>query len=81
MKEFAERFLARIRELTGREDINLDTRLDETNIESLQFIELMIDMEKTFNVKIPDEKLDISEFESLAQLAELVYELMQKSGV
>ena len=81
MKEFTERFLARIRELDGREDISLDTRLDETNIESLQFIELIIDMENTFNVKIPDEKLDISEFDSLAQLAELVYELMQESGV
>ena len=81
MKEFTERFLARIRELAGREDISLDTRLDETNIVSLQFIEWIIDMENTFNVKIPDEKLDISEFDSLAQLAELVYELMQESGV
>jgi len=81
MKEFEERFLERIREVSGNEDITMDLRFDETNIESLQFIELIIDMEKTFNVKIPDEKLDISEFDSLAQLAELVHKLMQESGV
>ena len=49
-----------IEQQLNRKDINITTDLiDETNADSLDIVEIIVDVENEFNVTIPDEKVKL----------------------
>ena len=49
-----------IEQQLNRKDINLTTDLiDETNADSLDMVEIIVDVENEFNLHIPDEQVEL----------------------
>lgn len=49
-----------IEQQLNRKDINLTTDLiDETNADSLDMVEIIVDVENEFNLEIPDENISL----------------------
>jgi len=53
--------------------INIDTNLIDINIDSLDFINLIVEIEKKYDVEIPTEKLLIEEIGTIGELANLIF--------
>jgi acyl carrier protein len=53
-----KRILAHIRRVTGVKDIELDRPLKDYSIDSITSLELVMDVEREFNITIPDEKIE-----------------------
>ncbi|MES1049004.1 acyl carrier protein [Bacillus thuringiensis] len=49
-----------------------DSILDELHIDSLKFIELVVELEQEFDVEISDEYLLAENFESISKINELI---------
>lgn len=60
--------------------IQKDTVISDTGIDSLVFVQFIVEIEDEYGVEIPFEKLSIDELGTITELAELVYHL-QKSNV
>ncbi|PFR37906.1 coronafacic acid synthetase [Bacillus thuringiensis] len=55
------------------EDLKLnDSILDELHIDSLKFIELVVELEQEFDIEISDEYLMAENFESISKIDELI---------
>lgn len=48
--------------------IHDDTTMEDLNIDSFQFIQFIVDIETNLNIEIPDDKLDLSEYQNCLQL-------------
>jgi acyl carrier protein len=44
--------------MTGRKQIDLDRPFKEYDIDSISSMELLMDIEREFNISIPDEKME-----------------------
>ncbi|MGL5358020.1 MAG: acyl carrier protein [Metamycoplasmataceae bacterium] len=53
--------------------VNLDFTLEDVNLDSLDLIELVLEIEKTFSIKIEDEKLN-----ALVSINDLVNVVVEK---
>lgn len=53
-------------------DISCDTNLQDIGMDSLAFVEIIIEMEELFNIEIPVENLVLSESGSIASLCRIV---------
>lgn len=63
-----------LREKLGLEVPTLETDLFETGImDSLAFVELTVQLEVTFGIMIPMEKLEIEDFRSIAMMADFIH--------
>jgi acyl carrier protein len=54
----AKRILIHLRRMTGRKQIDLDRPFKEYDIDSISSMELLMDIEREFNISIPDEKME-----------------------
>ena len=62
-----------LREKLGLDVPTLDTDLFETGImDSLAFVELTLQLEETFGIIIPMEKLQIEDFRSIAMMTDFI---------
>ncbi|MCR5460083.1 MAG: acyl carrier protein [Acetatifactor sp.] len=57
--------------------ITNETEIAELGLDSFQFIQLCVQIEKKMKIKIPDDKLDISEFVSISDYVEMIETLMK----
>ena len=53
-----QKIVAHIRQVTGLKNFDLDQPLKELNIDSIGALELVMDLERAFNIQVPEEKLD-----------------------
>ena len=53
-----QKIVAHIRHVTGLKNFSLDQPLKELNIDSIGALELVMDLERAFNIQVPEEKLD-----------------------
>jgi acyl carrier protein len=54
----AKRILTHMRRITGLKQIDLDRPFKEYAIDSITSMELLMDVEREFNISIPDEKME-----------------------
>jgi acyl carrier protein len=54
----AKRILTHMRRITGLKQIDLDRPFKEYDIDSITSMELLMDVEREFNISIPDEKME-----------------------
>ena len=54
----AKRILIHLRRITGLKQIDLDRPFKEYDIDSIASMELLMDIEREFNISIPDEKME-----------------------
>ena len=50
--------IAELRSVTGLKSIDLDLPLKDQGIDSITEMELIIELERTFNITVPDEKIE-----------------------
>jgi len=60
-----------------RETISPEATLTELGLDSLTIVELLFDVEDEFGIEVPEERAN---FETLAEAAALVEELVQAKG-
>lgn len=58
--------------ITGKDDISPDAPLHEIGVDSLGFVELVVYVEKTFNVRLIEHNLKKEDFASISALAAFV---------
>lgn len=61
--------------------IDVDDTVDDIDLEnyiesSIQFISLVIEIEKEFSIEIPDEMLDINTFKTIDMICDLLNEIL-----
>lgn len=72
-----EKILEMIQEINPYEEINEESRLIEDAIlDSLTLVLLISEIEETFQIKIPEDKLRPELFENVSMIAKLINELM-----
>lgn len=54
---------------------NMDEDLEKLGMESLEFISMILDLEKTFSVEIPDEYLVLSEINTVRKIADVIVQM------
>ena len=54
----SKRILIHLRRITGLKQIDLDRPFKEYGIDSISSMELLMDVEREFNISIPDEKME-----------------------
>lgn len=57
--------------------IQKDTLISDTGIDSLVFVQFILEIEDEYGVEIPFEKLSIEELGTISELAELVFHLQK----
>jgi len=58
----------------------VDLKLSEMDMNSVDFIQMLILIEEKFNIEIPDEYLDINKFNTLMEIETLVKELIERKN-
>lgn len=54
----AKRILTHMRRITGLKQIDLDRPFKEYGIDSITSMELLMDVEREFNINVPEEKME-----------------------
>lgn len=62
-----------------RDNITKLDFLDDLGLDSIKFISMIVDFEKTFNVTIPDEKLHLNNFRTVDKIYETIMEEIEKT--
>lgn len=71
-KSMEERILKLVREKLEREDITAESKLDEAGVDSLMYVELLVDIEDMFGMEFEDEKVSYKEMNCVRDIAEYV---------
>jgi acyl carrier protein len=58
--------------------VTWNTNLRSLNLESILFVELLVALEKEFEIELMDEDIDLSLYETVGDLAGLVYKRLRK---
>ena len=65
----------KIKDILKTIKINIRLKSDIYNqLDSMQFLKLLIELEKKFKVKIPDKKIKISNFQSIDRIKKIINE-------
>ena len=65
----------KIKDILKSIKINIRLKSDIYNqLDSMQFLKLLIELEKKFKVKIPDKKIKISNFQSIDRIKKIINE-------
>lgn len=59
---------------------NLDRDLSEIGVDSMQFITIIVALEEEFECEIPDEKLLISEMNTVNKIIEILQDIYSESS-
>lgn len=54
-----------------------DTNLQEAGMDSIKFIKMIVEIENTFDIEYPDEKLLITESGTLKQVIEIIEDCLK----
>lgn len=57
-----------------------DEKLDKAGLDSIAFIRLVVTLEDEFNCRIPDEKLQMGEMDTLNKISQILSELTDANG-
>lgn len=57
---------------------DLETNFRELGIDSIAFIQMVVDLEEAFECEIPDSKLLLSELDTVEKIVDLLYELYEE---
>lgn len=60
---------------------HIDENLTELGMDSITFIQIVVGLEETFDCEIPDDKLLISEMDSVQKIYNVLEDLYQKQSV
>lgn len=63
---------------TSRE-IGLKEKLQDFGINSRNFIKIVVDLERRFNVKFDDDHLDFQQFQTIQSIINIIEEMMKKN--
>jgi acyl carrier protein len=66
--------VAELRSVTGQKSIDLDLPLKDQGVDSITAMELIIEMERKFNITVPDEKIE--QLKTARSVIELVQTLL-----
>lgn len=56
----------------------VEMEFSNIGIDSITFIRMIVSLEETFEIEIPDEKLSISEINTIVKITETVNEVLSK---
>jgi acyl carrier protein len=72
-----ERLIELIREACAltEENITAESEIRSLSLDSLSFIQLVVNLEAEFNIEFPDEALDWNAYETVSDLVDKVKEL------
>ena len=73
-----ERLLEIIKNVVGVDEISEDTLISENIINSVNYVKLIVKIEEEFDIEIPDEYLDISQFETLKDFSDFIQKIIDK---
>ncbi len=73
-----EKLLVIIKKIVGIDDISLETPVDGDIISSFNYVKLIVSIEEEFEIEIPDEYLDVSQFETVKDIAGFIHEVLDK---
>lgn len=57
---------------------DLETNFRELGMDSIAFIQMVVDLEEAFECEIPDSKLLLSELDTVEKIVDLLYELYEE---
>ena len=66
--------VAELRSVTGQKVIDLDLSLKDQGVDSITAMELIIELERKFNITVPDEKIE--QLKTARSVIELVQTLL-----
>jgi acyl carrier protein len=69
-----ERYIKILQKILDNNSIGFETKLQETALDSLKYISLVVEVEKEFDMKFDDENLLLHNFETVEDLFEYVNE-------
>ncbi len=56
---------------------NYEDSLIELGVDSIEFIAIIVELEKTFNIEFPDDRLSILELESVSKIIQVICEILE----
>lgn len=65
-----------LRKKLGREDMTEDTELDEAGVDSLMYVEILVEIEEMFGIEFADDKVSFAEMNSARQIADYIKETL-----
>lgn len=64
--------------MVSRDDITLDSTMDDINIESLDFVEIIYQLEEQFDIAIPFNANEVSNLETVGDVVVAVEKLVDQ---
>jgi len=61
-------------------ELNIETDLMELGMDSITFIKIVVAIEETFEIEVPDEKLLITEMNTASKIIEVVSFALKNNG-
>ncbi len=71
-EDFLEIISRTIRNIGIQSDLTIDTELQSLGINSMVFIQLIVDLEKVFDIEFDDEKLSLDAFKTINGLYDFI---------
>ncbi|MBS5842955.1 MAG: acyl carrier protein [Clostridiales bacterium] len=72
MDEITEKIIIIVGENTEEKSIDIDASLFNMGIDSMNLLHIVNEIENCFSIRIPDEELLLSNFETIEQIGNLV---------
>lgn len=80
MNETIQKIIEIVTRNTGNEllsPLELHCELSELGMSSMAFIQIVVELEETFDIEIPDEKLMMSQMGTLDQIINVVWDALK----
>lgn len=71
-----EIYITEENECSEIEDMQDDTLFESIGMDSIKYVQLIIEIEDTFNITIPDEKLNMNADNTINKLDEMIKEII-----
>lgn len=67
-----------VKNISGRDDVQFDSNLLDLDMNSVKLIELLIELEITFDVDVLDEQLNLDELNRVSDVYEYMNRLLEQ---
>ena len=67
--------------ITRTHSLHPNTPLKNIGIDSISFVQLIVEIEKAFNIEFPDDKLTLSQVGTIKALCETIAEIKGRTGL
>ncbi|MBO8162738.1 MAG: acyl carrier protein [Brevibacillus sp.] len=78
MSSLKETVIEIVKTVSGREDVHFETDLNELEMNSVKLIEMLIELEMTFDVDVLDEQLDLDELNRVCDVYDFMNRLLSE---